>query len=208
MSSTTLSVILAVLAIIVSVISLILAKRASERCDEMNRIVNDEIRKYMGFEGEQKIKKVLREELARQPMVPEPREVNEKTADIHISTEEVKPDKKDAEKTKETLDREIPLPTPITFYAGICTNGAFKHVTTAPDNKTIYTIYAESQDAVHGILNVDRNAYDKIAQTPDYLQNACTYSGNGTQLKVTKTGTVAKENGIWVVKESIVAEFN
>ena len=67
---------------------------------------------------------------------------------------------------------------------------------------------ADSKDAVTGILNVDQSAYDKIAQTPDYLQNACVYSGNGTQLKVTKTGTVQKENGTWVVKEPIVAEFN
>ena len=103
---------------------------------------------------------------------------------------------------------EIPLPEPVTLYTGICKDGAFKHVTTVPDSKTIYTIYADSKDAVTGILNVDQSAYDKIAQTPDYLQNACVYSGNGTQLKVTKTGTVLKENGTWVVKEPIVAEFN
>ena len=112
------------------------------------------------------------------------------------------------ETDSEKKDIEIPLPDPVTFYTGICKEGAFKHVTSVPDNKTVFTIYAESKDAVEGILNVDLSAYDKIALTPDYLQNACVYSGNGTQLKVIKAGTVVKENGTWVVKEPIVAELN
>lgn len=203
------------LSLVLSLIALISSKRASERSQDYNigHIAKEEIRRYMGFEGEQKIKNILREELSRQQQ-----KNDEPKAEVVKPTEPVAPAAVVEEKPVETAPAqetepekkpvEISLPEPVTFYTGICKDGAFKHVTTVPDNKTVFTIYADSKDAVEGILNVDQSAYDKIAQTPDYLQNACVYSGNGTQLKVTKTGIVVKESGAWVIKEPIVAEFN
>ncbi|MBO7604666.1 MAG: hypothetical protein J6S97_09675 [Bacteroidales bacterium] len=202
-----------VLALVLSLIALISAKKASDRSHNIGHIAREEIRRYMGFEGEQRIKSAIRDELSREQQKNDgPKQELVKSAETVVNTpeKEEKPMEvvpaQEAETEKAPV--EITLPEPVTFYTGICKEGAFKHVTTAPDSKTIFTIYAESKDAVNGILNVDQSAYDKIAQTPDYLQNACVYSGNGTQLKITKTGTVQKENGTWVVKEPIVAEFN
>ena len=111
------------------------------------------------------------------------------------------------EKAKEEGPVEIQLPEPVTIYTGSYRTGSFRHTTLTPDEKTIFTITAESKDAVEGVLNIDVNAYDKIAQTPDYLEGACTYSGSGTQLQVIRTGTVYKDNGSWVVNDPIIAEF-
>ena len=204
-----------VLALVLSLIALISAKKASERSQDYNigHIAREEIRRYMGFEGDQRIKSVVRDELSREQQKkdgPKPEVVKRAETVVNAPKEEEKPTEVVPAQEPETEKApvEISLPEPVTLYTGICKDGAFKHVTTVPDSKTIYTIYADNKDAVTGILNVDQSAYDKIAQTPDYLQNACVYSGNGTQLKITKTGTVQKENGTWVVKEPIVAEFN
>ena len=203
------------LALVVSVIALLKSQKAlkKSRKGRIESIAKKEIESYMQLNFNQKIKNCVHEELVRQQHKQDGSK-EEKVKSAEQTATESTTDRNQvetssdqgAETTKASV--EISLPEPVTLYTGICKGGAFKHVTTAPDDKTVYTIYADSKDAVHGILNVDTNAYDKITQTPDYLQNACVYSGNGTQLKVTKTGTVIKESGVWVVKEPIEAEFN
>lgn len=203
------------LALVVSVIALLKALKALEksRGERIESIAKRTVENYMLLNYNQKIRNMVHEELVREQQKKEgPKSEVVKPAEtvVNAPKEEEKPVEVVPAQEPETEKApvEISLPEPVTLYTGICKDGAFKHVTTVPDSKTIYTIYADSKEAVTGILNVDQSAYDKIAQTPDYLQNACVYSGNGTQLKVTKTGTVQKENGTWVVKEPIVAEFN
>lgn len=204
-----------VLALIVSIIALINAQKAlnKSRSERIKDIAQQAVDRYLQFNLNTKIRNTVHDELVRQQMMkdaqnviqPKPVEKVEAAPKVEAKPGEVAPV---VEQETESKPVEIPLPEPVTFYTGICKDGAFKHVTTVPDNKTIFTIFADSKDAVEGILNVDASAYDKIAQTPDYLQNACVYSGAGTQLKVTKTGIVVKDNGAWVIKEPIVAEFN
>lgn len=203
------------LALVVSVIALLKALKALEksRGERIESIAKRTVENYMLLNYNQKIRNMVHEELVREQQKkegPKSEVVKPAEAVVNAPKEEEKPVEVVPAQEPETEKApvEISLPEPVTLYTGICKDGAFKHVTTVPDSKTIYTIYADSKEAVTGILNVDQSAYDKIAQTPDYLQNACVYSGNGTQLKVTKTGTVQKENGTWVVKEPIVAEFN
>ena len=205
----------AAVALILALFAFLAAKKAQRCCDkhEIKGLMLDEIRSYMSFEGEQKILRVLRNEMAREELKAEvfkaaTSALNEPENPVGEAVETPSETSQVQETTTEDVPIENALPEPVVLYTGICKDGAFKHVTTVPDNKTVFIICAESKDAVEGILKVDESAYDKIAQTPDYLQNACVYSGNGTQLKVTKTGTVIKENGTWVVKEPIVAEFN
>lgn len=204
-----------ILALVVALVALLTANKALKKTNRgrIEEIAKNEIGNYMMLNYNQRIKGFVHDEVVRllqtkeepkveavKPVQPaaQAASVEEKPVET-APVQETEPEKKPV---------EISLPEPVTFYTGICKDGAFKHVTTVPDNKTVFTIYAESKDAVEGILNVDQSAYEKIAQTPDYLQNACVYSGNGTQLKVTKTGVVIKESGAWVVKEPIVAEFN
>ena len=204
-----------ILALVVSVIALLNAQKALKKSNRsrIEEITREAVDRYMQFNFNQKIRNSVHDELVRQQMMKDapkveetkPTEKVEAAPKVETKPEEVAPV---VEQETESKPVEIPLPEPVTFYTGICKDGAFKHVTTVPDNKTIFTIFADSKDAVEGILNVDVSAYDKIAQTPDYLQNACVYSGAGTQLKVTKTGIVVKDNGAWVIKEPIVAEFN
>lgn len=204
-----------ILALVVSVIALLNAQKALKKShrSRIEEITREAVDRYMQFNFNQIIRNSVHDELVRQQMMkdapkaeePKPTEKFEVDPKVETKPEEVAPV---VDQEPETKPVEIPLPEPVTFYTGICKDGAFKHVTTVPDNKTIFTIFADSKDAVEGILNVDASAYDKIAQTPDYLQNACVYSGAGTQLKVTKTGIVVKDNGAWVIKEPIVAEFN
>ena len=203
------------IALVVSVIALLKALKALEksRGERIESIAKRTVENYMLLNYNQKIRNMVHEELVREQQKkegPKSEVVKPAEAVVNAPKEEEKPVEVVPAQEPETEKApvEISLPEPVTLYTGICKDGAFKHVTTVPDSKTIYTIYADSKEAVTGILNVDQSAYDKIAQTPDYLQNACVYSGNGTQLKVTKTGTVQKENGTWVVKEPIVAEFN
>jgi hypothetical protein len=204
-----------VLALIVSIIALLNAQKALNKCrtERIKDIAQQEVDRYVQFNLNTRIRNSVHDELVRQQMMkdapkveePKPTEKVEIAPKVEAKHEEVAPV---VDQEPETKPVEISLPEPVTVYTGICKDGAFKHVTTVPDNKTIFTIFADSKDAVEGILNVDASAYDKIAQTPDYLQNACVYSGAGTQLKVTKTGIVVKDNGAWVIKEPIVAEFN
>ena len=219
MDSNTLVLVIILIAVIVSLaialMALLSANKALKKTDRgrIEEIAKNEIGNYMMLNYNQRIKGLVQEEIARQLKIKEEPKVEAAKPSppvVQVASVEEKPEETAPVRETETEKRpvEISLPEPVTLYTGICKDGAFKHVTTAPDNKTIYTIFADSKDAVTGILNVDQSAYDKIAQTPDYLQNACVYSGNGTQLKVTKTGTVQKENGTWVVKEPIVAEFN
>lgn len=219
MDSNTLVLVIILIAVIVSLaialMALLSANKALKKTDRgrIEEIAKNEIGNYMMLNYNQRIKGLVQEEIARQLKIKEEPKVEAAKPSppvVQAASVEEKPEETAPVRETETEKRpvEISLPEPVTLYTGICKDGAFKHVTTAPDNKTIYTIFADSKDAVTGILNVDQSAYDKIAQTPDYLQNACVYSGNGTQLKVTKTGTVQKENGTWVVKEPIVAEFN
>lgn len=206
-----------VLALIVSIIALLNAQKALNKCrtERIKDIAQQAVDRYVQFNLNTRIRNSVHDELVRQQMMkdapkveePKPTEKVEIAPKVEAKPEEVAP-VVDQEPEPEKAIVEIKIPEPVTYYTGICKDGAFKHVTSVPDNKTIYTIYAEGKDDIEGILNVDQSAYDKIAQTPDYLQNACVYSGNGTHLKVTKTGTVVKENGIWVVKEPIEAEFN
>ena len=203
------------LALVVSLVALLKAQKALKMSQDerIERIAKRTVENYMLLNYNQKIRNMLHEELVREqqkkdeskPEVVQPEQTvmdapNENDKPVGVVTAD--------EPESEIAPVVISRSEPVTLYTGICKDGAFKHVTAVPDNKTIFTIYADSKDAIDGILNVDQSAYDKIAQTPDYLQNACVYSGNGTQLKVTKTGTVQKENGTWVVKEPIVAEFN
>ena len=204
-----------ILALVVSVIALLNSQKAlkKSRGERIESIAKHEIENYMLLKYNQKIRNLVHEELVREQQKKDiPNLETTKPTETIGSAPKVEEKPLETATTLESETEkgvvEIPLPEPVTFFTGICKDGSFKHVSTVPDSKTIFTIYAESKEAVEGILNVDLSAYDKITQTPDYLQNACVYGGNGTKLKVTKTGVVRKENGTWVVKEPIVAEFN
>ena len=205
----------ALLSLVASVLAFLNSQKALKKCqsDRIKAKAKEAVDSYMYLYFDKKVANAVHEEILRiQYKASEPPVGTPKTSEPVSSDPQIEAPTEPAVLEQETdsvkTNVEIPLPEPITFYTGICKDGAFKHVTSVPDNKTVFTIFAESKEALEGILNVDLSAYDKIALTPDYLQNACVYSGNGTQLKVTKTGTVVKENGVWIVKEPIVAELN
>lgn len=103
---------------------------------------------------------------------------------------------------------EIKLDTPITLYASIYRDKAFKKVSTTPDEYTIYNITTSSLVPTSGLITVDVNAYAKVGTTPDFLDEACIVSGNGSNVKVTKPGIVTKEGENWIVTEQIEVELN
>lgn len=219
MNSNTLLLVIILIAVLLSLVASILAFLNSQKAlqkskhERIEAIGKKGAESYLLLHLNQKVANAVHEEMLRIQLKStetddEPKRPSEPVSSDSVNDASPVTTVPDQEMDSEQKDVEIPLPDPVTFYTGICKEGAFKHVTSVPDNKTVFTIYAESKDAVEGILNVDLSAYDKIALTPDYLQNACVYSGNGTQLKVIKTGTVVKENGTWVVKEPIVAELN
>lgn len=205
-------------ALVLSLIALIVALLAFLKVSKvLDKTAPNRIKKYakeafneqLGFELSQRIKTIVKDELqTRQtqdlatPQTPKP----EVTEDKKVKIDEEAP--KQDEPSQNDGPVEIVLPTPKTWYTGSYTTGAFRHISPVPDDKTIFTIFANSEDATEGILNIDQNAYAKIAQTPDYLERACSWSGTGIRVKVVKTGTVIKEGGSWIVKEPVVVEFN
>lgn len=104
-------------------------------------------------------------------------------------------------------ETEQSIPKPITLYAGTYRGGSFKGVYPVPDEKTVYSIRIESEDAAEGTISIDPNAYAKVAATPDYLDDACNLHGNGSNVKQVNSGTVIKEDKQWVVKEKIEVEL-
>lgn len=213
MNSTTIfllaALILAIVALAAAVLAFLKANKALEKSsrDRIDRLARKTFdQQFDTFYG-QKIKNLVHDEFVKQQaktvsVAKDVASVPSSEGDDNDSAET-----KVDEKAKEEGPVEIQLPEPVTIYTGSYRTGSFRHTTLTPDEKTIFTITAESKDAVEGVLNIDVNAYDKIAQTPDYLEGACTYSGSGTQLHVIQTGTVYKDNGSWVVKDPIIAEF-
>ena len=213
MNSTTIfllvALILAIFSLTVAILAFLKARKALERTsrERIDRLARKTFEQQFDIVYGQKIKNLVHDEVVKQQVKP----VSVAKVVESVSPSKVKVDSpaktEVAEKAKEDEPVEIPLPEPVTIYTGSYRTGSFRHTTLTPDEKTIFTITAESKDAVEGVLNIDINAYDKIAQTPDYLEGACTYSGSGTQLHVIQTGTVYKDNGSWVVKDPIIAEF-
>ena len=213
MNSTTIfllaALILAIIALAAAVLAFLKANKALEKSsrDRIDRLARKTFdQQFDTFYG-QKIKNLVHDEFVKQQaktvsVAKDVASVPSSEGDDNDSAET-----KVDEKAKEEGPVEIQLPEPVTIYTGSYRTGSFRHTTLTPDEKTIFTITAESKDAVEGVLNIDVNAYDKIAQTPDYLEGACTYSGSGTQLQVIRTGTVYKDNGSWVVNDPIIAEF-
>ncbi|HBN01078.1 MAG TPA: hypothetical protein DD383_00340 [Rikenellaceae bacterium] len=106
-------------------------------------------------------------------------------------------------KSNETLSK------PMKLYASTCSKGAFRTVSDCPNDKAIYIIYVDDVNADQGIVSIDTQAYDKVAQTQEYLKDACEVSGSGSKVKEVSSGTVAKEkNGQWVIKKRIVVELS
>lgn len=213
MNSTTIfllaALILALIALAIAVFAFIKANKALEKSsrDRIDRLARKTFdQQFDTFYG-QKIKNLVHDEFVKQQAKAVP-VVKDVTSVPLSQDDDSSPAKNEgAEESKDEGPVEIQLPEPVTIYTGSYRTGSFRHTTLTPDEKTIFTITAESKDAVEGVLNIDVNAYDKIAQTPDYLEGACTYSGSGTQLHVIQTGTVYKDNGSWVVKDPIIAEF-
>ena len=213
MNSTTIfllaALILALLALAVAVLAFLKARTALEKTsrDRIDRLARKTFDQQFDMFYGQKIKNLVHDEFVKQ--LAKPASVAKDVVSVPSSQgNDSSPAATEAtEKTKEEGPVEIPLPEPVTIYTGSYRTGSFRHTTLTPDEKTIFTITAESKDAVEGVLNIDVNAFDKITLTPDFLEGACRYSGTGTQLHVIQTGTVYKENGSWVVKEPIIAEF-
>lgn len=199
----------AFLALIVGIIALLKALKAYKRTEKrrIKTYAKEEYNQQTMFFIEQKLKGIVHEELLKQ-------QAKKESQAIITGTPVVPDDKKsteseaEEEKSGENAPAEKLLPAPKTWYTGSYTTGAFRHISLTPDDKTVYYILAGSEDATEGILNIDQNAYAKVAQTPDYLEKACTLSGTGTRVKVVRTGTVIKEGGAWIVKDPIIVEFN
>ncbi len=213
MNSTTIfllaALILALIALAAAVLAFLKAQKALEKTsrDRIDRLARKTFdQQFDTFYG-QKIKNLVHDEFVKQQAKAGPVAKDVASAPSSEGDDNNSAETKVDEKAKDEGPVEIQLPEPVTIYTGSYRTGSFRHTTHTPDEKTIFTIMAESKDAVEGVLNIDVNAYDKIAQTPDYLEGACTYSGSGTQLHVIQTGTVYKDNGSWVVKEPIIAEF-
>lgn len=213
MNSTTIfllvALILALIALAVAVLAFLKAQKALEKTkrDRIDRLARKTFDQQFDMFYGQKIKNLVHDEFVKQQA--KPASVAKDVASVPSSQgNDSSPTATEApEKPKDDGPVEIPLPEPVTIYTGSYRTGSFRHTTLTPDEKTIFTITAESKDAVEGVLNIDINAFDKIILTPDYLEGACTYSGSGSQLRVIQPGTVSKENGSWVVKEPIIAEF-
>ena len=201
--------ILALIALAAAVLAFLKAQKALEKTsrDRIDRLARKTFDQQFDLIYGQKVKNLVHDEFVKQ--LAKPASVAKDAANVpspqgngNAVAETIS-----AEAPKEDGPVEISLPEPVTIYTGSYRTGSFRHTTLTPDEKTIFTITADSKDAVEGVLNIDVNAFDKITLTPDFLEGACRYSGTGTQLHVIQTGTVYKENGSWIVKEPIIAEF-
>lgn len=214
------SIAISLIALAVAIFALLIALKAKEksRQDRIEYYAKQEARAYFETSLNRKVHDCVDNEMYRrehkmskeqvadakvdQPVTLSANQVIEKPESIEVLKSE---DKKDG--TEDESVAEISLPAPISIYVGSYKTGSFKYSSASPDGKTIYCITAGDKDAVEGIINIDPSAYDKVAETPDYLEGACIVSGNGTQVKVCKPGTVIKDNGQWVIKDSIEVEL-
>lgn len=205
------ALVLSLIALIVALLAYLKVSKVLDKTAPMRikKYAKEAFNEQLGLDLGQRIKTIVKDEILRQqtkdmatPSTPKPEVAEDKEVKIDVEVpKQDEPSQKDG-------PVEIVLPTPKTWYTGSYTTGAFRHISPVPDDKTIFTIFANSEDATEGILNIDQNAYAKVAQTPDYLERACTWSGMGTRVKVVKTGTVIKEGGAWIVKDPVIVEFN
>ena len=207
------AIVISVLSFILAIIAVIMARNASNksshnRIEDISQSVFDQ--KFY-FSIDRKLRGVVREELSNNQMVKDNQERLD-FANSVIKEEKGIPESQKTETVSEVTVSEKPakevVASPIVIYTGSYATGSFRHISTAPDDKNVFTIRVDSKDASEGTLDIDINAYNKVAQTPDYLERACSWSGSGSMVIVKKTGVVVKENGAWVVKDPIIAEFN
>ena len=199
----------ALVALVIAILALMNASKAIEKSEKwrIKKYAKEEYDTQTNFFLDQKLKSAIHDELVKQQAKNEPMSQPTETEFEPDKGKETVPEAQE-DTPAQTGPVEIVLPAPKIWYTGSYTTGSFRHVTAVPDDKTIFSITANSEDALEGTLNIDLNAYAKVAQTPDYLEKACTWSGTGTRVKVIRTGTVMKEGGAWIVKEPIVVEFN
>lgn len=205
------ALVVAFVALIMGFMALSKAKKALEKTDKerIRKYSKDVFDQQIVFYFNQKVKKMIREEFVRQHTLLVSTSKPKETAAPKEKKAEPQPVKKEpeslvkqvSEQPKENND------TSVTFYTGSYKTGSFLHITTTPDEKTIFTIDADSAESSEGVLDIDVNAYNKIAQTPEFLEGACDCSGSGSRVVVLEKGVVVKENGVWIVKNPIVAEF-
>jgi len=157
--------------------------------------------------------------------VTEPAPIQKPNNDVISSTDTCQPVKQNEPIAPEKVDEtapvsgenkvediqpgtEIKLETPITLYASLYKDKAFKRVSATPDEYTIYNITTSPSVPTSGIVTIDINAYERVGTTPEFLDEACIVSGNGSNVKVTKQGVVTKEGENWIVTEQIEVELN
>ena len=207
------AIIISVLSLILAIIAVIMARNSSNKSSH-NRIEDISQRVFdqrFYFSIDHKLRGIVREELSKNQMVKDHQERRDFANSI-IKEEKEVPESQKAETVSEVTVSEKPtkevVASPIVIYTGSYATGSFRHISTTPDDKTVFTIRVDSKDASEGTLDIDINAYNKVAQTPDYLVRACSWSGSGSKVIVKKTGIVVKENGSGVVKDPIIVEFN
>lgn len=211
---------ISLVALAVAIIALLVAQKAKDKTNSVRirHYDKEEFESYFDEYVEQKVRRCIgreRERLERNEIssqaTPDKTEqliasdlcsaVIEQTTPDNIKENEAESD------GSRNNQEEISLPAPIAIYVGSYKTGSFKYNSPTPDGKTIYCITAGDKEAEEGVINIEQSAYDKVAETPDYLEGACIISGNGTQIQVCKPGTVSKENGQWIVKEQIEVEL-
>ncbi len=152
----------------------------------------------------------IRAELSRRKLDGEPAITNrpaEPTKPGQKPAEVVETSKTPNPGEESTEPKEITLPMSMTLFAGVCMDGKFKRIESTPNDKSIYIIWISDKDSAEGTISIDQNAYEKVANTPDYLKDACVVSGSGFNVKEVHAGFVVKTNGQWVIKEPIEVEL-
>lgn len=204
-----------IVVLVISMVALSKANKALELSEQsrLEKLIEDSVPRYLGFKGRKLLKEAVREELNNErhdSFVSKNESVtvhkqNPSAQGVLENTQIVEPIK---ETQSGPVSEGISLPTPIMLYTGSYSTGSFRHITTDPDDKTIFTICAKDKDAEEGVLNIDPNAYGKVLQTPDYLKNACSCSGNGSIIHIVQMGRVIKSKGVWTVADPVIVEFN
>lgn len=171
----------------------------SMQSGRLARLVEDKIRAELSH------RKLESESAVANKPVETPRPEQKPAEVVETPKAEIADTPKPVEESTEP--KEITLPTPITLFAGVCVDGKFKRIESTPNEKSIYIIWASDKDSAEGIISIDQNAYEKVANTPDYLNDACVVSGSGSNVKEVHAGSVVKTNGQWVIKEPIEVEL-
>lgn len=95
------------------------------------------------------------------------------------------------------------------LFASACNTNTqtFYSVSEHPSEETIFVLDVDIKNG-RGKFDLHSSAIEKVKECRDFLEGACSTSGNGNHIEVIGKGSIVLSNGEWLVEEKMQIKFS